>query len=195
VCAVIAERSMDAGSGESSLEITGVGCVPSLGMRRGVVINIEATLRSVADAISAAELMSGREVKHCWTSIGGASIECKLSRGVVAVNGKNRTQREISEADIERVIETARAVDIPMDREILEVIPQSYIVDSQTGIRNPLDMIGVRLESEVNIITCAMTSAQNLVNCVNRAGFVVDGLILQPLAAGSAVLTEEEKEL
>jgi cell division protein FtsA len=139
--------------------------------------------------------MSGREVKHCWTSIGGSSIECKLSRGVVAVNGKNRTQREISEADIERVIDTARAVNIPMDREILEVIPQSYIVDSQTGIRNPLDMIGVRLESEVNIITCSMTSAQNLVNCVNRAGFVVDGLILQPLAAGSAVLTEEEKEL
>jgi cell division protein FtsA len=163
-------------------------------MRRGVVVNIEATLHSIAEAIDAAELMSGREVKHCWTSIGGASIECKISRGVVAVNGKNREQREISEADVERVIDAARAVNFPMDREILEVIPQSFIVDSQSGIRNPLDMIGVRLESEVNIITCSMTSAQNLVKCVNRAGFMVDGLILQTLAAGSAALTEEEKD-
>jgi cell division protein FtsA len=189
VCAVIAERNEN-----GNLEITGVGSVPSLGMRRGVVVNIEATLRSVADAISAAELMSGREVKSCWTSIGGASVECKLSRGVVAVNGKNREQREISEADVERVIDAARAVNFPMDREILEVIPQSFIVDSQSGIRNPLDMIGVRLESEVNIITCSMTSAQNIVKCVNRAGFVVDGLILQTLAAGSAALTDEEKD-
>jgi cell division protein FtsA len=190
VCAVVGARS------ESGvLEIRGVGTSPSLGMRRGAVVNIESMLRSVADAVSAAELMSGREVKHCWTSIGGSSVECKISRGVVAVNGKNREQREISEADIERVIDAARAVKFPVDREILEVVPQSYIVDSQSGIRNPLDMIGVRLESEVSIITCSGTSAQNLVRCVNRAGFVVDGLVLQTLAAGSAVLTEEEKDL
>jgi cell division protein FtsA len=164
-------------------------------MRRGVVVNIESTLRSVVQAIEAAEMMSGREIRHCWTSIGGASIEGLISRGVVAVSGKNREQREISEADIDRVLEAARAVDFPVDREILEVIPQSFTVDSQSSIRNPIDMIGVRLESEVHIITCSMTSAQNLVRCVNRAGFMVDGLILQTLAAGTAVLTEEEKDL
>jgi cell division protein FtsA len=139
--------------------------------------------------------MSGRKVSHCFVSIGGASVEGIISRGVVAVNGKNREQREISEVDIERVLEAARAVDFPMDKDIIDVIPQTYIVDSQSGIRNPLDMIGVRLEIEVIIITCSKTSAQNIVNCVNRAGFVVDGLVLQTLAAGTAVLTEEEKDL
>jgi cell division protein FtsA len=164
-------------------------------MRRGSVVNVESMIRSIDAAVSAAEFTSGREVKYCWTSLGGSSVACKMSHGVVAVNGKNREQREISEADIERVIDAARAVKFPADREILEVVPQSYIVDSQSGIPNPLDMIGVRLESEVSIITCSGTSAQNLVRCVNRAGFTVEGLILQTLAAGSAVLTEEEKEL
>ena len=190
VCAIIGERSE-----HGLLEITGVGTSLSHGMRRGVVVNIEAAVRSVVQAIEAAELMSGRVVKHCWTSIGGASIDGLLSRGVVAVSGKHHEQREISEADVERVLEAARAVQFPMDREILEVIPQSFTVDSQSGIRNPLDMIGVRLESDVHIITCSMTSAQNLVRCVNRAGFMVDGLVLQTLAAGTAVLTEEEKDL
>ncbi|MDR2468617.1 MAG: cell division protein FtsA [Spirochaetaceae bacterium] len=190
VCAIIGERNEN-----GILEITGVGRSPSQGMRRGVVVNIESTLRAVLQAIEAAELMSGREVEHCWTSIGGACIEGLISRGVVAVNGKNREQREITEADIDRVLEAARAVDFPMDREILEVIPQSFSVDSQGGIRDPRDMIGVRLESEVHIITCPKTNAQNLVRCVNRAGFMVDGLVLQALAAGTAVLTEEEKDL
>lgn len=189
MCAIIGERNE-----HGSLEITGVGMSPSPGMRRGAVVNIEKTLHSILKAIEAAELMSGREVRSCWTSIGGDSIEGRISRGVVAVN-KSREPREISEADIDRVLEAARALDLPMDLEILEVIPQSYTVDSQSGIRNPLDMIGVRLESEVHIITCSMTSAQNLVRCVNRAGFMVDGLVLKSLAAGSAVLTEEEKDL
>jgi cell division protein FtsA len=113
----------------------------------------------------------------------------------VSITGKKRETREIAQEDIYRVIETARAVVIPMDRQILEVIPQSYIVDDQKGIRNPLDMIGVRLESEVHIITCTVTGAQNLIKCVNRAGFKVNDLILQTLAAGRAVLTQEEKEL
>ncbi|GHU38481.1 cell division protein FtsA [Spirochaetia bacterium] len=164
-------------------------------MRKGVVVNIEATLKSVAAAVEAAELMSGRAVDGCWASIGGNNIEGLISRGVVAVNGKSRENREISQKDVERVLEAARAVDFSMDRQILEVIPLAYKVDNQSGIRNPLDMIGVRLESEVHIITCSMTSAQNLVTCVNRAGLHVNGLILQSLAAGRAVLTEEEKEL
>jgi cell division protein FtsA len=190
VCAVIGERNEN-----GILEITGVGMSPSTGLRKGVVVNIEATLRSVAAAIEAAEMMSGQDVHSCWTGIGGSHIDGLNSRGVVAVTGKNRETREIGSEDLNRVLEAARAVVIPMDRQVLEVIPQSYIVDDQKGIRDPLDMIGVRLEAEVHIITCSVTGAQNLIKCVNRAGFRVNDLILQSLAAGRAVLTAEEKEL
>jgi cell division protein FtsA len=174
------------------LEIIGVGVAPSTGLRRGVVVNIESTLASVSAAVEAAELMSGREVKDCLVGVAGANIEGINSRGVVAVTGKGR---EITREDIDRVIEAARAVVIPMDREVLHVIPQTFIVDDQKGIRNPLDMIGVRLEAEVHIITGSLTTAQNLVKCVNRAGFKVERLILQSLAAARAVLTADEKEL
>jgi len=174
------------------LEITGVGVAPSTGLRRGVVVNIESTLASVAAAIEAAELMSGREVKDCFVGVAGANIEGINSRGVVAVTGKGR---EITREDVDRVIEAARAVVVPMDREVLHVIPQTFIVDDQKGIRNPLDMIGVRLEAEVHIITGSVTTAQNLVKCVNRAGFRVERLILQSLAAARAVLNSDEKEL
>jgi len=168
---------------------------PSTGLRKGTVVNIEATLRSVVAAIEAAEMMSGREVHSVWIGIGGSHIDGLNSRGVVAVTGKNWETREISAEDILRVLKAARAVAIPMDRQVLELIPQNYTVDGQKGIRNPQDMMGVRLEAEVHIITCSVTGAQNLIKCVNRAGFRVDGLILQSLAAGRAVLTEEEKEL
>ena len=177
------------------LEIIGVGSRPSTGLRKGVVVNIEATLRAITAAIEDAEMMSGLEVHDCWTGIGGNHINGLNSRGVVGVAGKKRDTREISQEDIERVIEAAKAVVIPTDRQILEVIPQNYKVDDQKGIRNPLDMIGVRLECEVHIITCTVTGAQNLVKCVNRAGFRVNELILQTLAAGRAVLTQEEMEL
>jgi cell division protein FtsA len=190
VCAIIGEPTEN-----GSLEITGVGTCESTGLRKGVVVNIESTLRSVAAAIEAAEMMSGREVHNAWTGIGGSHIDGINSRGVVAVTGKNHETREIGPEDIARVLEAARAVAIPMDRQVLELVPQTYIVDDQKGIRDPLDMIGVRLEAEVHIITCSVTSAQNLVKCVNRAGFRVDGLVLQSLAAGRAVLTEEEKDL
>ena len=190
VCAVIGEVSAN-----GTLEITGVGICPSMGLRKGVVVNIEATLRSVSSAIEAAEMMSGREVHETWTGIGGSHIDGINSRGVVAVTGKNREVREIGAEDIKRVLEAAQAVLIPMDRRVLEVIPQSYIVDDQRGIQDPLNMIGVRLESEVHIITCSTTGAQNLIRCVNRAGFRVKDLILQSLAAGRSVLSPEEKEL
>ncbi len=173
-------------------EITGVGQAPSTGLRKGVVVNIEATLQSVTKAVEAAELMSGREVKDCFVGVAGANVEGINSRGVVAVTGKGR---EICQEDVDRVIEAARAVVIPMDREVLHVIPQTFIVDDQRGIRNPLDMIGVRLEAEVHIITGSVTSAQNLVRCVNRAGFKASGLILQSLASSRAVLSADEKEL
>ncbi|MDR1025134.1 MAG: cell division protein FtsA [Treponema sp.] len=177
------------------LEITGIGCAPSTGMKKGVVVNIESILHAVSAAVEEAEIMCGRDVHSCWTGIGGSHIEGINSRGVVTVSGKNRETREIGPEDLSRVLQLAREVNIPMDRQVLEVIPQSYIVDNQKGIRNPLDMLGVRLEAEVHIITCSSTSAQNLIKCVNRSGFRVDDLILRSLAAGRSVLTEEEKEM
>jgi len=192
VRAVVCERDTD-----GTLKIIGVGIRPSTGLRKGVVVNIEATLRAIAAAIEDAEMMSGLEVTDCWTGIGGNHINGINSRGVVGVTGKKKDtrEREIGQEDIERVIEAAKAVVIPTDRQILEVIPQNFKVDDQKGIRNPMDMIGVRLESEVHIITCAVTGAQNLIKCVNRAGFRVNELILQTLAAGRAVLTQEEMDL
>jgi cell division protein FtsA len=189
ICAVIGEFD-----DKGALVITGVGTAPSFGLRRGVVINIEATLKSVAAAIEAAEHMSGRErkVSGVFTGIAGSHIEGINSRGVVAVTGKGG---EITRTDIDRVIEAARAMAIPMDREVIHVIPQEFIVDGQKGIRNPLDMIGVRLEAEVHIITGSVTSAQNLFKCVNRAGFKVENIILESLAAAKAVLWNEEKDL
>ena len=177
---------------ENELEIIGVGTAPSHGLRRGVVINIEATLRSGAAAVEAAEQMAGREVTAVVTGIAGGHIEGLNSRGVVAVTGRGR---EITSEDVARVIDAAKAVVIPMDREVIHVIPQEFVVDDQGGIKNPLDMIGVRLEAEVHIITGSVTSAQNLVKCVNRAGFKVSDIVLESLAGGRAVLTDDEQEL
>jgi cell division protein FtsA len=174
------------------LEIIGVGTTPSRGLRRGVVINIETTVRSVAAAVEAAEMMSGREVGSVYTGIAGGHIEGINSRGVVAVTGRGR---EIAREDVDRVIDAAKAIVIPMDREVLHVIPQEFVVDDQGGIKNPIGMIGVRLEAEVHIITGAVTSAQNIVRCVNRAGFKVNDIVLEPLASSKAVLTQDEKEL
>jgi cell division protein FtsA len=142
-------------------------------------------------------MMSGKDLTDVpiWTGIGGSHIEGINSRGVVAITSKGTEQREINDNDLERVIEAARAVVIPMDRKVLQVIPQSYTVDNNKGIRDPHDMLGVRLEAEVHIITCSVTSAQNLIKCVNRAGYRVADPILQSLAAGRAVLRDEDKEL
>jgi len=191
--AIICEQDED-----GVLKIIGVGRRPSTGLRKGVVVNIEATLRAAAQAIEDAEMMCGLEVTDCWIGIGGNHINGLNSRGVVGISGKKNKdirEREINQDDIDRVIEAAKAVVIPTDRQILEVIPQSFKVDDQKGIRNPLDMIGVRLESDVHIITCAITGAQNLIKCVNRAGYRVNEIILQTLAAGRSVLTQEEIEL
>lgn len=187
VAAAIAEHNDD-----GELEVIGLGTAVSGGLRRGVVINIEATLRSVAAAIEASEQMAGREVTSVVTGIAGGHIEGLNSRGVVAVTGRGR---EITREDVDRVIEAAKAVVIPMDREVIHVIPQEFVVDEQRGIKNPLDMIGVRLEAEVHIITGSVTSAQNLVKCVNRAGFKVGHIVLQSLAAARSVLTQDEQDL
>ena len=191
VCAVIGERNA-----KGIIEITGIGTSPSSGMRKGVVVNIEATIKAITEAIEAAEVMSGQEVHRCWTGIGGSHIEGINSRGVVAITGHKRENREISREDVFRVIEAARAVVVPLDRQIIQTIPQSYIVDDHRGIKDPLGMMGVRLESEVHIITVSVTSMKNLIRCVNRAGFAANEyMLLQVLAAGRAVLTPEEREL
>ncbi|MCE5255371.1 MAG: cell division protein FtsA [Spirochaetaceae bacterium] len=177
---------------DDQLEIIGYGVAPSTGLRRGVVLNIEATLSSVTSAIESAELMSGREIHSCVLGISGANVDSLNSKGVVAVAGKGR---EITSEDIARVHEAAQAVSIPMDREILHVIPQAYIVDSQRGIKDPMHMMGVRLESEVHIITSSVTTTQNLLKCVNRAGYRPERQILGSLAAARTVLSDEEKDL
>jgi cell division protein FtsA len=187
ICAIIGQMNE-----RNMLEIIGVGKTPSRGLRRGVVVNIEATVKSILNAIEAAELMSGREISGVFAGIAGSHIEGINSRGVVAVTGR---EREITNEDIDRVIDAGKAIAFPMDREVLHVIPQEFIVDDQRGIRNPLGMIGVRLEAEVHIITGSVSSAQNIVKCVNRAGFKVHDMILEPLASSKAILKTDEKEL
>lgn len=176
-------------------QITGVGTSPSTGLRKGVVVNIENTVRAISQAIEASELMSGIEVDRCMIGIGGTHIDGLNSRGVVAVTGKGRDNREIGQEDINRVIDAAKAVVIPMDRQVIHVIPQSYIVDEQRGVKDPRNMIGVRLEAEVHIITGSVTSVQNLVKCVNRASLAVDEYMFHALAAVKSVMSEEEREL
>lgn len=187
VCAVIGALDDD-----GQLSIVGVGKAPSQGLRKGVVVNIEATMQAVAQAVEAAEVMAGREADSVVVGIAGAHIEGINSRGVVAVSGKDK---EISRVDVDRVIDAAKAIVIPMDREVLHVIPQEFVVDDQGSIRNPLDMIGIRLEAEVHIITGSVTSAQNLLRCVNRAGRRVQDIVLESLASSRAVLSPDEMEL
>jgi cell division protein FtsA len=184
VCAVIGEMT------ENGVEIIGVGSHPSQGLRKGVVINIEGTVNSVKKAVEEAGLMAGCEVHTVFTSISGGHIKAFNSHGIVAVKNKEVTPR-----DLERVIDAARAVAIPMDRDVIHVLPQDYIIDDQDGIREPLGMSGVRLEAKVHIVTGAQTSAQNIVKCCNRTGLNVAEMVLAPLAAAEAVLSDEEREL
>lgn len=174
------------------MKIIGVGLSPSEGLRRGVVVNLDKTVLSIERAIKEAELMSGIEIDSVYVGIAGDHIRSINSRGVVAVSGSNR---EISEDDVRRVIDAAKAVSLPIDREIIHVIPQEFIVDEQSGIKNPVGFSGVRLEAEVHIVTGAVTSAQNIYRCVQRAGLKVRSLVLEPLASSFAVLGDDEKEI
>src|SRR5213594_3621381 len=174
------------------LRVVGIGNAPSEGLRRGVVVDLEKTVHSIQRAVAEAERMAGIPVRAVTAGIAGDHIRSINSRGVIAVSRKDN---EIGAADVERVVEAAKAIAIPMDREIIHVIPQEFIVDDQDGIRDPLGMSGVRLEAEVHIITGAVTSAQNIIKSVNRAGLEVADIILQPLAASCAVLTTDEREL
>jgi cell division protein FtsA len=184
-------------SPEGAANIVGVGFCPSTGMRRGVVVNIDKTTQSIEKAIEEAERMAGVEVASVYAGIAGDHIRSINSKGVIAVSReKGRTQaNEITQQDVERVIEAAKAVALPMDREVLHVLPQEFIVDNQEGVKEPVGMSGVRLEADVHIITGAVTSAQNIYRCVKRTGISVRDLVLEPLASSYAVLTQDEKEL
>ena len=175
-----------------SIDIVGVGVSPSRGLRKGVVVNIESTVQSVATAIEKAELMAGTEVKSVYAGIAGGHIEGINSRGVVAISTRNK---EITQEEVDRVIEAAKAIALPMEREVIHVIPQEFIVDNQEGIKDPIGMNGVRLEAEVHIVTGAVASAQNIVKSVNRAGYMVNDIVLEPLASALSTLKEDEKEL
>ncbi|OGV27643.1 MAG: cell division protein FtsA [Legionellales bacterium RIFCSPHIGHO2_12_FULL_37_14] len=185
VVALIGELKKD-----GSIEIIGIGREPSLGLKRGVIVDIDATVNSIQRALQAAELMANCEVRTAYTGIAGSHIRSLNSHGIVAIKDK-----EVSPFDVDRVIEAAKAVAIPADQKILHVLPQEFIIDQQGNIREPAGMAGVRLEAKVHIVTGAMSSSQNITKCVRRCGLEVNDIILQQLAASHAVLTEDEKEL
>jgi len=178
--------------GEQNLDVVGLGVAESKGIRRGVVVNLEAAVDSIKKAIEEAELMAGVEVDSVYLGLSGPHVKGFNSRGVVAVAGKNR---EISREDVRRAIEAAKAVALPSGREILHVLPQDFVVDEQDGIGDPVGMTGARLEVNVHIVTGSGSSIQNIVACVNRAGVSVVDTVLEHLAASEAVLTPDEKEL
>ncbi|MFZ5564052.1 MAG: cell division protein FtsA [Thermodesulfobacteriota bacterium] len=184
ICTVVGERDGD------KINIIGIGTHPSEGLRKGVVVNIESTVASIKKAVEEAELMAGYEISDVYVGIAGGHISSFNSRGVIAIKG-----REINQTDVDRVIDAASAVAIPMDREIIHVLPQEYIVDDEPGIQNPVGMTGVRLEVKIHIVTGAVTSAQNIIKCAHRAGLNVCDIVLESLASGEAVLTDEEKTL
>ncbi len=172
------------------VDIIGIGTAPSVGLRKGVVINIDATVESITKAVEEAELMAGIEISSVFTGIAGGHIKSFNSSGVVAVKDK-----EINESDVQRCIDAAKAVAIPLDREVIHIMPQEFIIDGQDGIRDPIGMNGMRLESRVHIVTGAVSSAQNIIKCANKAGLNVTEICLEPIASAAAVLSEDEKDL
>ncbi len=185
IATVVSEMLPDGG-----LAIIGTGSCDSSGLRKGVVVNIEKTVESIQRSLEEAELMAGCKITTAYTGIAGSHIKSFNSHGMVAIKDK-----EVTQADIARVLETARAVNIPTDHQILHVLTQEFIIDGQEDVREPLGMSGVRLEVKVHIVTGAVSAAQNIVKCVRRCGLEVADLILQPLASSLAVLTEDEREL
>lgn len=187
VCAIVAEMN-----GSGIVDIIGLGHSPSRGLRKGVVVNIEATVDSIRRAVEDAELMAGVEFHSAFVGIAGGHIKGINSRGVIAISGKHR---EVTQLDINRVIDAAKAVALPVDREVIHILPQEFMIDDQGGIKEPLGMCGTRLEAEVHIVTGAVASAQNIIKCANKAGLEVQDIVLQQLASSEATLTPEEKEL
>ncbi len=188
VCVLIGE----VGTRTGGVDVIGIGQAPSDGLRKGVVVDIDRTVQSVAAAVDAAERLSGLKVRSAFVGISGSHIGSQNSRGMIAVSGR---QHDVTREDTVRAIEAARAVSIPNTREILHVIPRGYVVDGQEGVRDPIGMSAVRLEVETHIVTASSTSVQNLSKCVQRAGIEIDELVLTPLATAEGLLTEEDREL
>jgi len=175
---------------EGGVEIVGIGKHPSRGMKKGVVVNIDSTIEAIQRAVEEAELMAGVNINSAYAGIAGSHIQSLNSHGIVAIKDK-----EVTDADLERVMDAARAVAIPADQRILHVLPQDYVIDQQEGIREPIGMSGVRLEARVHLITGAQSAAQNIVKCIDRCGLDVDDVILEQVASSYAVLEDDEKEL
>lgn len=175
---------------DNEVHIIGIGSHPSRGLKRGVVVNIESTVQSIQKAVQEAELMAGCKIEAAFTGIAGSHIKSLNSHGIVAIRGP-----EVTQTDVDRVIDAARALAIPADQKILHILPQEFIIDNQDCIREPVGMSGVRLESKVHIVTGAVSAAQNIIKCVEKCELRVEDVILEQLASSYAVLTEDEKEL
>lgn len=185
VVALVGEISPD-----GQIEVVGIGSHPSRGLKKGVVVNIESTVQSIQYAIDEAQQMAGCQIFSAYVGIAGNHIRSLNSDGIVAIR-----EGEVTRADIERVLDSAKAVAIPADQRVLHTLPQDYVIDNQEGVREPLGMYGVRLEAKVHVVTCAVNASQNIEKCVRRCGLEVDDIILEQLASSYSVLTEDEKEL
>ncbi|KKL15790.1 hypothetical protein LCGC14_2502080, partial [marine sediment metagenome] len=185
VVAIVGKRKMD-----GTIEVVGIGSHPSRGLKRGVVVNIETTVQAILRAVEEAELMAGCRIHSVYAGIAGSHIKSLNSHGIVAIR-----DREVTQADIDRVIDAAQAVAIPADQKILHILPQEFVIDNQEGIKEPMGMSGVRLEAKVHLVTCAVNAAQNIEKCIRRCGLEDDDIILEQLASSHAILTEDEKEL
>ncbi|MBF0470055.1 MAG: cell division protein FtsA [Gammaproteobacteria bacterium] len=185
VVALIGEINAD-----KKVDVIGIGHHASRGLKKGVVVNIDSTVQSIQRAVEEAELMAGCQVHSVFAGIAGSHIRSLNSHGIVAIRDK-----EVNQNDVERVIDAARAVAIPADQKVIHVLPQEYIIDTHEGIREPIGMFGVRLETKVHLVTGAVSAAQNIIKCVRRCGLEVDDIILEQLASSYAVLSEDEREL
>src|SRR5437764_462094 len=185
IVAIVAEVTPD-----GAYNVIGLDSQPSRGLKKGVVVNIEATMASIQRVLEEAELMADCHISEVYTGIAGSHIRSLNSSGMVAIK-----EKEVTQADIDRVVDTAKAIAIPNDQQILHILPQEFIIDGQEDVREPLGMSGVRLEVKVHIVTGAVSAVENITKCVRRCGLEVKDIILQPLASSIAVLNEDEKEL
>ena len=185
VAALVGEVAPD-----GAMEVVGVGAHPSRGLKKGVVVNIESTVQSIARAVEEAELMAGCDIDSVYVGIAGSHVRSLNSKGVVPVR-----DREVGAQDVDRVIDTAKAMPVPADQQVLHVLPQEYLIDNEEGVKDPLGMSGVRLEAKVHLVTCAVNAAQNIEKCVRRCDLAVNDIILEQLASARATLSEDERNL
>lgn len=175
---------------ENQIEVIGIGSAPSRGLKKGVVVNLESTVTSIQRAVEEAELMAGCTISSVYVGIAGSHIKSLNSHGIVAIKDK-----EVTQHDIDRVIDSARAVAIPADQKIIHILPQEFAIDMQDGIKEPVGMSGIRLEARVHMVTGSVSAAQNIIKCIRRCGLEVDDIVLEQLASCMSVLTDDEKDL